>query len=73
MKRLLLAYLCGALSVLGYAYHCGSDAIVQAGLKLAAMQTTYHYDAQPAFVVDEAQMVAELARPMQRKGGSRPK
>jgi hypothetical protein len=74
VRKLVGAYVLGALSVLGFAYHAGADAIVQAGLKLAALQTSYVYDAKPAFVVDEQLIVAELAKPVTvRKGGARQK
>lgn len=69
MKKLLLAYLAGIASVVGYAVHCGPNAIVQAGLKLEAVQTSYAYDARPVLEVDEATMVAELSRPVPAKRG----
>ncbi|MCC6767034.1 MAG: hypothetical protein IT293_20450, partial [Deltaproteobacteria bacterium] len=47
MKKLMMAYLAGVGSVLAYAVHCGPDAIVQAGLKLGAVQTHYAWDARP--------------------------
>lgn len=67
-RKLVGAYVLGALSVLGFAYHAGADAIVQCGLRLAAMQQTYAYDATPMHVVDEEMIVAELARPVGKKG-----
>ena len=67
MKRMMIAYLAGVVSVLAYAVHCGPDAIVQAGLKLGAVQTSYAWDARPALEVDEALVVAELNRPVQPK------
>lgn len=70
IRRLMLAYLAGLLTVLGYAYH-QPDAAVSLGLKLAAFQTSYAYDARPVLEVDEATMVAELARPVPPKGKRR--
>lgn len=67
MKKVLIAYLAGVVSVLAYAVHCGPDAIVQAGLKLEAVQTSYAWDARPALEVDEQTMVAELAKPVPSK------
>lgn len=69
VRRVVLAYCAGVLSVLGLAYHAGSDTIIQCGLKLAAMQTTFAYDARPVLDVDEQTMVAELARPVPAKKG----
>lgn len=67
MKKLMMAYLAGVGSVLAYAVHCGPDAIVQAGLKLGAVQTHYAWDARPMLEVDEAVVMAELAKPVQPK------
>ena len=67
MKKLMMAYLAGVVSVLAYAVHCGPDAIVQAGLKLGAVQTHYAWDARPMLEVDEAVVMAELAKPVQPK------
>ena len=47
MKRLACAFLAGMLTVLGLAYHAGPDAIVQTGLRLAALQTSYDFVASP--------------------------
>jgi hypothetical protein len=69
MKRMVLAYLLGILSVVAFAYDAGPDAIVQCGLRLAAMQQTYAYDATPMHVVDEQMIVAELARPVAKRKG----
>jgi hypothetical protein len=47
MKRLIAAYLLGMLTVVGLAYHSGPDAIVQVGMKFAAVQTNYDWHAVP--------------------------
>lgn len=63
MKRLALAWLCGALSVLGYLYHLGAHEIVQLGLKLDAVQTRYVFDARPEVALDESLVAAALQAP----------
>jgi hypothetical protein len=57
VKRVLVAYLAGVATVLGYAYH-QPDAAVTLGLKLAAFQSDYDWQAVPR----EAQPVSYSTR-----------
>ena len=47
LKRLLLAYCCGAVTVLALALYAGPEILVQTGLRLDAVQTSYDWQAVP--------------------------
>ena len=68
-KHCVLAYSGGLISACVLALWAGPDALIQLGFKLHAAQQTYAYDGRPVLAVDEAQMVAELAKPT--KGSKR--
>lgn len=69
MRKLIVAYVLGVVSVLGLAYQAGPDALVQAGLKYNAVLQTYAYDATVMVPVDEQQIYAELAKPVGKRRG----
>lgn len=64
MRRLILAFMAGNAAMLLFLMWLGPDALIQGGLKLQAAQQSYAYDARPMLEVDDAQVVAELARPV---------
>ena len=47
MKKVALSFVAGVLATLAVLYHCGPDAIVQTGLRMAAMQASYDFVAVP--------------------------
>lgn len=47
MKRIMVAYLAGVVTVMSLAYRSGPEAIIQAGLKLQAAQSSYDWHAVP--------------------------
>jgi len=74
LRCLALGFIAGLSSALLFIGWLGPDALIQGGLKLQAAQQSYAYDARPMLEVDDAQIVAELARPVRpldRKGGRR--
>lgn len=64
MKRHLLSFTIGCIATLAFLFWLGPDALIQTGLRLQAAQQVYAYDARPMLEVDDAQVVAELARPV---------
>lgn len=68
-KPYALAYSLGVATVVAGLLWAGPDALIQLGFKLHAAQQTYAYDGRPVATIDEAQIVAELAKPT--KGSKR--
>jgi hypothetical protein len=47
MRRLLLAYLCGVLTMVALVCHVGAENVIQLGLKMQAAQASYDWQAVP--------------------------
>jgi hypothetical protein len=78
MKKIIGAYVLGMLTVLGFAYSAGADALLTLGAKWQAAQRTYVVYSEPAREMDESLVGALLTentpavRPVKR-GGARQK
>ena len=47
MRKIAFSFVTGVVVTLGSIYHLGSEAIIQAGLKMAAMQASYDFVSVP--------------------------